>query len=88
MCDCLPTAGHHCSLRPPCSDSYSGGGGGGSRLSGKGVAELAGLPANAYFEVPEGLLPEAAKEYYADPVLKARWRRRREGPPPPLAVLC
>lgn len=41
-----------------------------SRLSGKGLAELLAVRGGTYVEVPAGILPEATKEYYEDPMLK------------------
>lgn len=43
-------------------------------LSGLPVASLPEAPLNRYFDVPEGILPEATVEYYQDPVLKASAR--------------
>lgn len=41
-----------------------------SRLSGKQVGDLLSVPLGSYFDVPQGVLPEATHDYYKDPVLK------------------
>jgi hypothetical protein len=42
------------------------------RLSGKPVSELLTVEAGKYFDVPQGVLPEATKQYYEDSLLKVR----------------
>lgn len=34
------------------------------------VGDLLSVPLGTYFDVPEGVLPEATHEFYKDPVLK------------------
>lgn len=36
------------------------------------VGDLLSVPLGTYFDVAEGVLPEATHEYYKDPVLKVR----------------
>lgn len=34
------------------------------------VGDLLSVPLGSYFDVPQGVLPEATHDYYKDPVLK------------------
>lgn len=41
-----------------------------ARMAGLPVSRLLDVVENLYFDVPQGALPEATREYYSDPVLK------------------
>jgi hypothetical protein len=45
-----------------------------ARLAGLPVSRLLDVGENLYFDVPQGVLPEATKQYYEDPLLKVRLR--------------